>query len=167
MLSMSKQSLRRDMGSGQRCSETDSSVCGSGSEALVSHEPVGVLLESKAEEPNMTLGSCASSYFPARLPEVVWETWASNCKWSWPEPDSALTVLHNSHRLYRISSRFCSSPVCSLSRCSFSLVCRDDRNKEEKYCSHGHDWQPRPAGPVGLMAQQSAFGKRTNFLISH
>lgn len=157
---MSKQSLRRDMGSGQLCSETHSSVCASGSDTLVSFKLAVILLESKAEDPNITWESWGSWYLSTRLPEVDCETWASSCRWSWPEPVSTLAVLQNSHRLYRISSRFCSSSVCSLSRCSFSLVCRDDRNQKgrRRGHSHGHDREPRVL---------STAGRLTSRLISH
>lgn len=83
ILSMSKQSLRRDIGSGQLCSETDSSVCGSAADAPVSFEPAGSLLEWRAEEPNIALESCDTSYLSMRvLEEVDCETWVSDCKWS-------------------------------------------------------------------------------------
>lgn len=154
ILSMSKQSLRRHMGSGQLGSETHSSVCGSASDTPGSFEAAGSLLKSQAEESNVTLESGVASYLsPRLLDEVDCESWVRDCKWSWSEADSAFTVLQNSHRLYRICSRFCSSSVCSLSRCSFSLVCRGNRNKEETVTTRG--WKHDTRFTVGLSSSLS------------
>lgn len=127
---MSRQSLSRDTGSGKLCWEPDSSVCVPGSGAAVLIEPTGSLLGSHAEEQlTISIVIWDSSSLPTRLEEEMGgsgdESLARSCKWSWSEPDSMLTLLHNPHRLCRVSSRFCSSSVCSCSSRSFSLVCRE------------------------------------------
>lgn len=71
------------MGSGQLCSETDSSVCGPASDTPVSFETAASLLKLQAEESNVTLESCVASYLSTRLlDEVDCESWVRDCKWS-------------------------------------------------------------------------------------
>lgn len=80
---MSKQSLRRDIGSGQLCSETDSSACGSASDTAASFEAAGSLLKAQAEESNVTVESRVASYLSTRLTdEVGCESWVRDCRWS-------------------------------------------------------------------------------------
>lgn len=124
---MSRQSLKRDAGTGQVCAGTGqvcagpvSSVCEPLCGAVVSPEFTVSPLGSHSEE-QLTMST------------VIWESWslpksgeeslARSCAWSCSEPYSVPTFLHKLQRLCRASSRFCSSWVLSCSSLSFSFLC--------------------------------------------
>lgn len=129
---MSRQVLIKDPGSG----EPASSVCVPASGAAVWTEPADGLVGSHSEEQlTISIVIWDSSSLPTKLGEELGksgeESLARSCKWSWSEPDSMLTLLHNPTRLCRVSSRFCSSSVCSCSSRSFSFFCRENDSKTQ------------------------------------
>lgn len=132
---MSRQALSREADSGQLCGEPASSVCVPASGVAVWTEPVCDLLGSHSdEELTISIEMWASSSLPTRLAEEMdksdVESLARSCKWSWSEPDSMLTLLHNPPRLCRVSSRLCSSSLCSCSSRSFSVFCAEKDSKD-------------------------------------
>lgn len=126
---MFRQTLSREEGLGQLCGEPASSVCAPASGVAVWTESAGGLLGQRSEEQlTILIVIWDSSFLPTWLGEEMGEsgeeTLARSCTWSWSEPDSMLTLLHNSHRLCRVSSRFCSSSVLSCNSRSSWLFCR-------------------------------------------
>lgn len=131
---MSRQALSWDAGSGQLCGEPASSACVPACGKAVWTKSAGSLLGSHSEE-QLTIStviwdsSSLSTRLGGEMDKSGDESLARSCKWSWSQPGSVLTLLHNPHRLCRVSSRFCSSSVCSCSKRSFSLFCRDNDGK--------------------------------------
>lgn len=110
---------------GQSSSEEPaSSVCVLAGGAGVWTESAGAPLGSDSEE-QLTISTVIWDPLSLDTRPVVMgksgeESLARSCSWSWSEPASMLTVLHNLQRLWRVSSRFCSSSVLSCSNLSFS-----------------------------------------------
>lgn len=126
LLFMSRQALSRDAGKEQLCGESASSVCVPVSGATVLTDSAGGPLGSQSEEQlTISIVISDSSSFPARLGEDMGksdeESLARSCTWSCSEPHSMLTLLHKPQKLCRVSSRFCSSSVCSRRSRSFSF----------------------------------------------
>lgn len=148
MLLRSRQAFSRGVGSGEHC---EGSVCVPASDPAP--DSAGSLLVSHSEE-QLTISTVIwdLSSLPTKQGEEVGksgetmgksgeESLVKICNCSWSVPDSMLTLLHNPHRLCRVSARLCSSSVCSCSSCSFSLFCRD--NKTKAYLHHliiTHAW---------------------------
>lgn len=87
LLFMSRQTLSREVGTGQLCGEPASSVCVPASGAAVSTEPAGGLLGSHSEEQlTISIVIWDSSSLPERLGEEMGasgeETLARSCMWS-------------------------------------------------------------------------------------
>lgn len=128
LLSMSRQTSSRDT-ERQLCGGTASSVCGPVAAAAVWAESAGGLLRSHSEE--LTIWKSTWDSSPAPKTGGEWmgesaETLARSCRWSWSEPVVwRLTLLHNPHRLCRVSVKLCSRSVRSCSSRSFWFLCRE------------------------------------------
>lgn len=131
---MSRRVLKRDAGTGQLCGEPVSSVCVLASGAPSCTASTGGPLGSHTEEQlTISIVIWESASLPTELGEERRTSGevslVRSCMSTGSEAVSMLTLLHNPHRLCRVSSRFCSSSLRSCSSRSFSFFCREDDSK--------------------------------------